>query len=155
MTARLCIILLVSFAAVGCDRIVVRKPTAADLAGSYALTRDSEAFLKKELKYATVAGSKIQIDGDGALRWENLPDCLFSPTGEAGGCFESFTGKWKIERYFYTFAIEPTMRKDGGPSDVLYAGPTMFLLKRSSLTLELMIGDPDSGVSIYYEKRQG
>jgi hypothetical protein len=67
----------------------------------------------------------------------------------------SFAGSWKMKRYFYTFVIEPTVKKNGAPSDGVYLCPSMFVLKKSSLVLELMIGDPDSGVSIYYEKKRG
>jgi hypothetical protein len=154
MTFRLPIVFTVLLIGASCSRVVVREPKAADLAGAYTLTSASEAFLQKEKKYGAIPQSQILIDSGGGLRWQNLPDCLFSPFGEASGGFESFTGSWTMKRYFYTFVIEPKMKKKGGPSGVTSVGPSMYVLKKSSLVLELMIGDPDSGVSIYYEKKK-
>lgn len=138
---------------IGCDRVVVREPEVDDLVGVYTLTSESKVFLKSKKHYDSIPDSRIEIDSNGSLHWISLPDCLFSPFGESSGKFMSFDGRWKIERYFYTFAFRVSMRLIGGTEDVTYAGPTMFLLSGSSTRLELMIGDPDSGVSIQYEKK--
>ena len=87
---------------------------------------------------------------------EGLPDCYVDGSGDSNGSFLGGRGKWQLESMGANHGLTLEIASGGTLHPGLYHGSSI-LIKGSAapFTLELVIGDPDSGESISYERQDG
>jgi hypothetical protein len=136
-----------------CDQVLVREPRPAAVAGSYQLTRESREFLTLRRTYGSIPDAALDLRSDGTLVVANVPDCAVNLSGDSGGRFLSGRGTWQIRKAYMGYEVWWTIAPGGSLPE---GGYTTALRRRSPpYELELMVGDPDSGERVRYERSTG
>jgi hypothetical protein len=126
------------------DMAVMDEPQAADMAGTYHLTLDSQDFLRKVKHYATIPPSTIELRANGTLAIKDMPDCIQTEWGDPAGTFLSGSGTWTVGEEWPGFGLRVRPEGDG-------PAPWIFIRGfRQPYRLEIDIGDPDNGETITY-----
>ena|SRR5713101_790722 len=145
--------LTAAIAVAGCDRIFASQPTVQDLVGVYRLTAASEEFLRTTKGYKTIPLSEVELKSDSRISIRGLPDCATNGFGDSGGNFLSGDGLWRVESDFIGYRISLDIGPGGSLKEGGYGGSWMVVRRRwPPHTLEIGVGDPDSGESIRYER---
>lgn len=139
--------------ALSCDLIPMARPEKANLVGTYRLTQASRAFLLNDKHYTSVPDSTIDLRGDSTASIRNFPDCATNASGESGGQFLSGDGTWNIEKGFLTYDVVLDVEAGGSLPEGLYPNLATVGLLSIPLTLDVTVGDPDSGESLHYARR--
>jgi hypothetical protein len=138
----------------GCDRIFSSEPKPDDLVGSYVLSSNSEAFLRKRKEYVSIPSSVIELGTNYSVSIKNLPDCATNGFGRSHGKFLTGKGTWEIEKDSIGYGISFVIHEGGSLGRGIYAGPWIAIRRRSApYILEVTIGDPDSRETIRYERK--
>ncbi len=158
MLLRSCLLSLLLFAA-GCDSYTKVRPKQADVAGVYRPTTRTDQFLRARKGYAE-RDTYVTLARDQSCKISNMPDLWLDGFGESRGGFDSYKGTWRLTKHTNGWGVYLRLSWIGGASkgqkdreSILVYDRMMLAGERPPYRLQFIIGDPDSGESLEFEKR--
>jgi hypothetical protein len=135
-----------------------RKRPKTDLCGTYvpdAATRE----LIAQVGHYPAAPTSITLLADGFLSIANVPDWWNTPFGESQGEFDSGTGGWNLQQHQQWWAISAHFGTTAHFASLQFrtdSFATEFMLvgQRPPYKLHLVVGDPDAGRAMEFERAQ-
>ena len=133
-----------------------KRPSTNDLIGVYTADTNTLAFIAKEGHYS-VASPSITLMGDGTIVITNIPDWWLTSFGAPRGGFDSGLGTWTIQKLQEWWGLSV-----GFPDTTQFASLSnkpsgmntemMLVGERPPYKIHLIVGDPDDGKGMQFEK---
>ena len=138
------------------------QPKTNDLAGTHVPTTKTLSQIAKEGHYPTASPS-IVLTSDGTIVITDIPDWWVS-FGESRGAFDSGRGSWGVVKHQEWWALGVVFRNTEhlasvqsrfaklGSSPGDYGAVMMLVGEKAPYKIHLILGDPDEGRSMQFER---
>jgi hypothetical protein len=122
------------------------KPKQEELVGVWVPTSDTQRDIRKHYPQAE---HEIVFRPDGTYSFTNMPDWWRKGTGESGGKFESFSGKWALSQGKNGWTIW----------EISLETPRFFTSvnvyrQKPPYQIFIRVGDPNEGISMIFERKK-
>jgi hypothetical protein len=131
-------------------------PSVEELAGSYALDKESQVFLRDKRGYGSIPPSILRLNRDGSVAATSIPDAYTDGFGKGTGQFVSGVGRWKVEKSNFGYGVTLDIAQGGSmPPGIYHASSIHLSGRRAPYRIEMLLGDPDSRETLTYERHEG
>jgi hypothetical protein len=123
-----------------------KEPKKSDLLGTWVPDKSSLREMESKGSYDISVQPKLILKADGNFELVNMPDWWDNGFGESHGGFQDYSGSWSLSTYGNTgvWSIEFKSSSRTRSANLIGQSPPY--------RIEFIIGDPDSSVSMIFEK---
>lgn len=128
-----------------------KQPVVAALPGTYALDAETKAWYSREVQPA-VPPAMLELRRDGTFQLRNAPDCFHRI--ECGRGVISLAGKWQVEHLDETWSLSFDVSEENQrPARYFTTGELRS--QEPPYLVHFIVGDPDSGRGVAFERHGG
>ena len=122
------------------------EPKKADLLGTWVLNKSSLAEMQSIGGYDIFIQPKLILRVDGNFELVHMPDWWDNGSGKSRKGFQDYAGSWGLSTYGNTGLWHVDLKSSSRTSSASLLGQS------PPYSIEFIIGDPDSNVSMTFEK---
>jgi hypothetical protein len=124
-----------------------KEPKKSDLLGTWVPDKSSLRVMQSEGGYDVYIQPKLILKADDTFELTNMPDWWDNGLGKSRQGFQDYSGSWGVSTYGDTGFWHLDLKSSSKTRSVNLMGQTV------PYRIEFTIGDPDSNVSMIFEKR--
>jgi hypothetical protein len=132
-----------------------KKPRQEDVVGQYVPDQKARKFIFEKRNYPKEKIS-INLGPDGSFELKNIPDCWLSDFGKSSGKFNSGGGTWELAEHDSRWTLSLHFPSTEHFSAKRFKGGfftfVMLIGEKPPYIIYLMVGDPDGGEGMRFEK---
>lgn len=122
------------------------EPKKSDLLGTWVPNQSSLREMESSGGYDTSVQPKLILKADGTFELVNMPDWWDNGFGRSNKSFQDYSGSWGLSTYGNTGRWDIDLKSLSRMRSVNLIGQS------PPYRIEFIIGDPDSSVSMIFEK---
>lgn len=123
-----------------------KEPNKIDLLGTWVPDRSSLQAMESEGGYDASVQPKLILRADDTFELVNMPDWWDNGFGKSRKRFQDYSGAWGLSKYGNTGFWDVDLKSASQTRSVNLIGQS------PPYRIEFIIGDPDSNVSMIFEK---
>jgi hypothetical protein len=123
-----------------------KEPNKSDLLGTWVLGKSSLRSMQSEGGYDVSNRPKLILKADDTFELVNMPDWWNKGLGKSNKAFQDYSGGWGLSKYGNTGFWTVYLRFSSQTRSANLLG------QNPPYRMEFIIGDPDSNVSMIFEK---
>ena len=123
-----------------------KEPNKIDLLGTWVLGKSSLRSMQSEGGYDASIQPKLILKADDTFELVNMPDWWDNGSGKSHKAFQDYSGAWELSKYGNTDFWNVYLRVSSKTRSANLLG------QNPPYRIEFVIGDPDSNVSMIFEK---
>jgi hypothetical protein len=115
------------------------------------LDAETRAWYSREVR-PTVPPSILELRHDGTFQLRDAPDCFHQI--ECGAGVVNLSGKWQVEHLDDTWSLSLDVSEENG-KPARYFTSAALRSQESPYLVHFIVGDPDSGRGVAFERHGG